>query len=367
MASPKLLRSRLSALRKLCRGRGMDAVLLTDPHSVRYFSGFTGEDSYLLVGRRWARLVTDGRFAEQARIDCPHVKAVVRGGRMVEAIAELARERGVRRMGLEGRHVSLSMKAELDKVLARMRFKPLAREIDALRERKDATELAAIRRAIRVAEGAFRALRAGGRRSFVGRTEREVAAELEYLMRVRGAERAAFETIVAAGAHSALPHYRPGRTRIRRGQMILIDWGAVVGGYCSDLTRVVFTGRIPPQIACVYEIVLRAQSAALAAIRPGATCRSVDAAARKVIAQAGYGKAFAHGLGHGLGLEVHEAPTLGPHSRKRLRPGAVFTVEPGIYLPGVGGVRIEDDVAVVAGSVRRLSSLARRREAMVLG
>ena len=185
-------------------------------------------------------------------------------------------------------------------------------------------------------------------------------------MRSAGAERAAFETIVAAGPHSALPHYRPGPTRIRRGDAVLIDWGAVVAGYCSDLTRVVFTGRIPPQLACIYEIVLRAQSAGAAAVKPGCRCEAADASAREVIAAAGYGEAFAHGLGHGIGLEVHESPRLGTRSRQRLAAGMVVTVEPGIYLPGVGGVRIEDDVVVTATGQRRLSRLPRRIEAMVL-
>ncbi|MHC4717387.1 MAG: M24 family metallopeptidase, partial [Planctomycetota bacterium] len=177
---------------------------------------------------------------------------------------------------------------------------------------------------------------------------------------------ASFETIVAAGAHAALPHYRPGRTRIRADQAVLIDWGAVVKGYCSDLTRVVFTGRIRGPIANVYEIVLRAQAAGIAAVSPRATCGSADAAARAVIDRAGYSKAFGHGLGHGVGLRVHEGPRLGRGVDRKLRPGMVVTVEPGIYLPGVGGVRIEDDVLVVPGGRRRLSSLARDIRAMML-
>jgi Xaa-Pro aminopeptidase len=354
MTMREALRRRVAALRRLCRARGVGAVLLTDRHSVRYFSGFTGEDSFLLVGRRWARLLTDGRFSEQARIECPHVRTITRSGRMIDAIAAALAGRKVRRVGIEGSHVSVSLKAGLDRALGKSRTKPFGGQIDALREVKDAVELKAIRKAVRVAEGAFRALTAGGRRKFVGRSEREVAGELEYLMRMRGADRAAFETIVAAGAHSALPHYRPGGTRIRRGDVVLIDWGAVVGGYCSDLTRVVFTGRIPPQIARVYEIVLRAQSAGLAAVRPGASCESADAAAREVIAGEGYGEALAHGLGHGIGLDVHEGPRLGSRARGPLRAGMVVTVEPGVYLPGVGGVRIEDDVRVGPEGGRRL-------------
>lgn len=359
MKAHEALKPRLAALRRLCRSRRVGAVLLTGRHSVRYFSGFTGEDSVLLVGRRWARLLTDGRFAEQARIECPRLATIVRRGPMPEAVAAALAGRGVRRLGIEGNHTSVALAADLDRALVKTRTRTFAGQIDALRQAKDPAELKAIRKAIRAAEGAFADLTAGGRKNFVGRTERDIAAELEYLMRRRGAERAAFETIVAAGAHAALPHYRPGPARVRPGDAVLIDWGAVVGGYCSDLTRVVFTGRIPSPIARVYEIVLRAQSAGAAAVGPGATCESADAAAREVIAAEGYGEAFAHGLGHGIGLEVHERPRLGTRAPELLRAGMVVTVEPGIYLPGVGGVRIEDDLLVTPGGRRRLSTLPR--------
>ncbi len=254
----------------------------------------------------------------------------------------------------------------LAKALKKVRLKALGPEVAAPRDCKDDTELAVIRKAVRAAERAMKDLIAGGKKKFIGRAEREVAAELEYRMRLHGAERASFETIVAAGVHAALPHYRAGGTRIRANQAVLIDWGAVVKGYCSDLTRVVFTGKIRAPIANVYEIVLRAQEAGIAAVRARATCESADAAARAVIEQAGYGKAFGHGLGHGIGLQVHEHPRLARGVDRKLRPGMVVTVEPGIYLPGVGGVRIEDDVLVVPGGRRRLSSLPRDIRAMAL-
>lgn len=344
----------------------VDAMLLTGRHNVRYCSGFTGDDSYLLAGRRWARLITDGRFTEQARVDCPHIKVVVRKGRMVQAISDVLAEKNVRRFGIEGNSVTVSLKGQMDSALKRVRIKTFADEIDSLRQVKDVGELAAIRKAVRVAERAFRTLISGGARKFVARTERQIAAELEYLMKQGGASGASFETIVAAGANSALPHYRPGDRRIRRGDAVLIDFGAVVNGYCSDLTRVVFIGRIPPRIARIYEVVIQGLSAGIEAIRPGVRCASVDAAARGVIGAAGYGEAFAHGLGHGIGLDVHELPHLGRKVRKVLQPGMVVTVEPGIYLPGIGGVRIEDDVAVVPGGAERLGTLSRSMESMVL-
>lgn len=366
MKDRRALSRRLSALRRLCRRRGVGAALLTSPHSVRYFSGFSGQDSYLLVGRRWARLLTDGRFAEQARIECPRLKAIVRSGRMIDAVASALAGRRVRRLGVEGNAMSVTLKADVDRAVSPARTKPFRGEIESLREVKDAGELSAIRRALRAAEGAFLGLLGGGAKSFVGRTERQLAGELEYRMRLAGADRPAFETIVAAGAHSALPHYRPAGSRIRRGQMVLIDWGAVVDGYCCDLTRVVFLGRIPPQIAEAYEVVLRAQAAGVRAVAPGVGCGSADGAARAVIERAGHGKAFAHGLGHGIGLEVHEGPRIGRDARQRLRAGMVVTVEPGIYIPGLGGVRIEDDVLVTPAGRRRLSRLPRDMKAMLL-
>jgi len=281
-------------------------------------------------------------------------------------VAEGLSGRKVRRLGVEGDSMTLTFRSELAKALPKLRIKAFGGELAALREVKDAAELRAIRKAVRVAERAFRDLLVGGRRGLLGRTESQVAGELDYRMRLRGAERAAFDTVVAAGPHAAMPHYRPGSTPIRRGDLVLIDWGAVVAGYCSDLTRVVFTGRIPPQIARTYGLVLRAQSAAASAARPGAPCRSVDAAGRGVIERGGYGDAFVHGLGHGIGLQVHESPGLGRPGRQRLRAGMVVTIEPGIYIPGVGGVRIEDDVLITRAAPRRLSRLSRRLEEAVL-
>ena len=342
-------------------------MLLSAGDHVRYFSGFTGEDSFLLVGPRWVTLLTDSRFTIQAAKECPRIKVVTRRVSILEAIKAELKTRKVRRLGFEGNDICCTMHASLAKGLKGVTMKLLSGEIPALRECKDDAELRAIRKAARAAEGAMADLVAAGRKAFVGRTETQVAAELEYRMRMRGADKAAFETIVAANAHAAMPHYRPGSTRIRRGDVVLIDWGAVVDGYCSDLTRVLFTGRIPAPIASVYEIVLRAQSAGMKAVAPGVTCGSADQAARSVIEAAGHGEAFGHSLGHGVGLEVHESPHLGRKVKQKLRPGMVVTVEPGIYLPGVGGVRIEDDVLVTRTGRNRLTRLPRDLEWARLG
>ena len=346
------------------KGR-IDAVLISRPQDVGYLTGFTGDDSFLLTAGGWARLITDGRFAEQAQAECGEIQIHVRKGSMAAAVGRALKGRRARRIAVQGEHLTVAMLDRLNREMPGKRFRPMRDVLARLRAVKDAQELRRIRMAVRIAERAFLELVAQGAAAFIGRTERHVAAELEYRMRLAGADAPAFPTIVAAGPHASLPHYRPGATKIKRGQAVLIDWGALAGGYCSDLTRVVFIGRIPPKLRAVYEAVLRAQQAGISALRAGVAGRSVDAAARKVIEAAGYGD-LAHGLGHGIGRQVHEAPVLGRTGAGRLRAGMVTTVEPGIYLPGVGGVRIEDDVLVAAKGRRRLSRLRRAMEAMVL-
>jgi Xaa-Pro aminopeptidase len=343
-----------------------DAVLISRPEDVSHLSGFTGGDSLLLLGPGCVLLITDGRYAEQARAECGGIELVVRSGPMPDPVVKALKGRRIRRLGVQGDHVTVAFRQSLEQKLPTRRVRALANLTGSLRAVKDDGEVRAIRRAIRVAQRAFRELLGLGRRWWIGRRERDLAAELDYRMRLAGADGPSFPTIVAAGAHGSLPHYRPGSTRIGAGDAVLIDWGANVGGYCSDLTRVVFTGTIPPRLAGIHEVVRCAQAAGIAALRAGASCRAVDAAARKVIVEAGYGEQFVHSLGHGLGRQVHEAPGLGRTAKGRLRAGMVVTVEPGIYLPGFGGVRIEDDVLVTRDGARRLSSLPRGIAAMTL-
>ena len=341
-------------------------MLITCPADVTYLSGFTGDDSFLLVTGGRTTLITDGRYSEQAARQCAGIDLHVRTGSIVAAAAALTSEAGIKRLAVQTDHMTLGVSRALGEKLPSAKIAPVPGVTAACRAVKDAGEIRMIRKAVRAAQNAMRKLLSGGAGAFAGRSERSVAAELDYLMRLAGADGASFETIVACGAHGSLPHHRPGRALIRRGQPVLIDWGARVGGYCSDLTRVVFVGRIPRRIAEIYDVVLRAQRAGISAIRPGVSCRTVDAAARKVIADAGLEERFTHGLGHGIGLEIHEGPALASQSTTRLRSGMIVTVEPGIYLPGVGGVRIEDDILVGATGGRRLSSLPRQLAAMVV-
>jgi Xaa-Pro aminopeptidase len=285
---------------------------------------------------------------------------------LIAAVRDVLRRHKVNRLAVQGEHLTVQWWQRLSKEIGPGRLTSVAEVVSDLRRVKDPHEVRAIRKAIRLAERAFRELVHQGAGGLVGRSERDVAAELEHRMRRLGADKAAFETIVAAGAHGSIPHYRPGTAEIQRDQPVLVDWGARVEGYCSDLTRVVFTGRIPPKLAEIHQVVVCAQGAALAAIRSRIGCKTADASARGVIERAGYGREFVHGLGHGIGRQVHEAPALTRFSKGRLRAGMIVTVEPGIYLPGIGGVRIEDDVQVTSDGCRKLSALPRALSAMVL-
>jgi len=347
-------------------GAKIDALLVTHFPDVSYLTGFQGEDSFLLLGNSWATLITDARYEEPARKQARVGEVVVRTTAMPRAVAEAARGRKIRRLGLQAESATLQLREDLSKAWGSERIVAVRGVLAQLRQIKDAQEIRAIRKAVAVAQEAFRTLTARGARYLIGKPERHIAAELDYLMRLAGAEGPAFETIVAAGINSYRPHHRPGGRKIRRGETVLIDWGAKVGGYCSDLTRVLFIGTIPPAIRQAYEAVRRAQAAAISALRSGAALRTADLIARKQLGQAGYGNRIRHNLGHGIGREVHEAPALGRSSQGRLRAGMVVTAEPGLYLPGLGGVRLEDDVLICSAGPEVLSSLPRTAEALTL-
>lgn len=361
------VRRRRDAVKAMRREARAAAFLISRPEDISWLTGFTGEDSLALIGRKWAVLITDSRYAEQAGEECIGMDVLIRTRSMLPEIVEQLSQRKADTLGIQSMHLTARTYQMLGKEVGRKCIASISDVVRKLRAVKDAAEVKAIRRSIAVAQDAMGDLLEQGRSAFVGRSEQEVAAELDYRMRQRGASGSAFETIVAAGENGSRPHYRPGPRTIERNDPVLIDWGALVGGYCSDLTRVVFTGTIRPELAEIYEVVLRAQKASIAAIKSGVACKTVDAAARSIIADAGYGEAFGHGLGHGIGREIHERPHVAAGIGERLRSGMVFTVEPGVYLPGIGGVRIEDDVLVTAKGKRVLSSLPKDIEAMKLG
>jgi Xaa-Pro aminopeptidase len=276
-----------------------------------------------------------------------------------EEIASVSRKLRLRSLAVQPERFTLADQTQLKKLHRGLRLVHAPAMIGGMRRIKGPTELAAMTKAIRVAEESFLVLRATIR---PGDTELQLAARLEYEMKCRGASDASFATICAIDDHAALPHARPGARKVKRGSAILFDWGATVGWYHSDLTRMVFVDTLSRRLGEVYRIVLEAQARAIAAIRPGARMCDVDAVARDFIKASGYGERFGHGLGHGLGLEVHEPPSLSWRSDEPLAAGMVVTVEPGIYLPGVGGVRIEDDVVVTETGCRVMTSLSKKMD-----
>jgi Xaa-Pro aminopeptidase len=365
MTPPVPYGDRVAAVRFKIGANGAGAALITDPHDQFYLTGFTGEDGAVLVTRRAVWLLTDGRFTEQAEREAPWARALVRKVGLAKATGDLARKLRIDKMIIQPEIITLEMASALRKHLPKgaklIRSGGVVRK---LRVTKDLDEVGAIREAIRVGEEAFKVLR---RRVRPGMSEVEVAGLLEYEMRKRGATGASFPTIAAVNANAALPHYRPGQTVVPKNGLLLIDWGARLGEYCGDLTRVLLLGRIRPRIRQLYQAVLDAQLTAIEAIRPGTPCRRVDLAARRVLDQADLAPYFVHGLGHGLGLEVHEAPRLSASSKDVLEPGMVVTVEPGVYLPGEAGIRIEDDVVVTETGCEVLSRLDKSLEWAMLG
>lgn len=322
-------------------------MLVTDLINVRYLSGFTGSNGALLVfaDDREAILATDGRYRTQAAQQAPGLEVAIERA-CDRYLAGRAAEDGVRKLGFESHVVTVdgldSLSNEVNK---RTELVRAAGTVEALREVKDAGELALLRLACEVADtGLAELLARGGLRP--GRTEREVSRELEAFMLDCGADSVAFETIVAAGPNSAIPHHRPTDAVLKSGDFVKIDFGALVAGYHSDMTRTFVLGSAADWQLEIYQLVSEAQRAGREALRPGADLCAVDAAARQLIADAGYGEYFAHGLGHGVGLQVHEAPGIGATSVGTLLAGSVVTVEPGVYLPGRGGVRIEDTLVV---------------------
>lgn len=342
-----LRRSRLAArLAEL----EVDAVLVTRAVNVRYLSGFTGSNGQLLVGPEAAVLLTDPRYEEQSRREVPDLPREIYADDAAEALGRACRNLGARRVGFEAADLTYERYRRLS-ALEGVELVPLEDEVGRLRWAKDPEEIRLIERAQEIADEAFESVIG---KLAEGVTEREVALELEAAMRRAGAERVGFGTIVAFGECAAEPHHRPTDRPLAAGDVVKVDLGCVVDGYHSDMTRTIALGDPGPELRAVHEIVGRAQEAGAAAVRAGVTGGDADRAARAVIEEAGYGERFGHSLGHGVGLEIHEGPALRRASRDVLPEGAVVTVEPGIYLPGTGGVRIEDMVVVEAAGCRPL-------------
>jgi Xaa-Pro aminopeptidase len=346
--------TRRAALRSLLTG--IDALLVTDLVNIRYLTGFTGSNAALLVhadGDAASRFCTDGRYTTQAAREVRDLETVIDRGSAL-ALASAAAGWGVGTLGFESGHVTVDGHHALAEAAEGVALQRAPRLVQQLRRIKDDAEIATLRAACAAADAALADLLAAGGLA-PGRTERAVALDLENRMRGHGAEAVSFETIIAAGPHSAVPHHRPADAVLRRGDLVKLDFGALVGGYHSDMTRTVVLGPAAAWQRELYTLVAAAQRTGCAALAPGADVVDVDAAARTVIEDAGRGEEFVHGLGHGVGLEIHEDPGLGKHSSGTLAAGMAVTVEPGVYLAGRGGVRIEDILVVRDGAPELLT------------
>jgi Xaa-Pro aminopeptidase len=345
--------SRAERVERRLEERELDALLVTDPLNVRYLTGFTGTNGLAVVGPGTRRFVTDSRYVERAKAELDGFELEPAPQEVRLALAD-GWPAGTLRLGFDDANVSVRLHGKLRETLPqRIELRPAGGLVEEERAIKEPGELERIRAAAELADAVYDWLR---ERGLVGRTEREVALALEQEMRVRGAEGPSFPSIVAAAENGALPHATPRDVAIPAGTLVTLDIGARLDGYCSDCTRAWATGALDDDLAELYETVRGAQQAALDAVRPGAEGKAVDAVARELIGAAGHADHFGHGLGHGVGMDIHEAPRLARTSEARLAAGNVVTVEPGIYLPGRGGARIEDLVAVTAQGREVLSA-----------
>jgi len=344
--------TRLERLRQALQEKELDAILITRPENQRYLSGFSGGEGALLITQQQALLMTDFRYYEQVAEEAPQFELLKVDRKMTAVLKDALRDFKIRALGFESDHVTHSSYQEWRKATRSTKWVPTTGIVETLRLIKDDAELGQIREAVAIADQACDAIR-----QFIrpGMTERQISWELETLVRTNGAEAVAFTFIVGSGPNGAKPHAVVSDRKIEPGEPIVIDMGARVNGYHSDMTRTLCVGKPDKKLQEIYDIVLRAQLAAEREVRPGVLGRDIDAIARNIIREAGYGKEFGHGLGHGVGLAIHEGPRFSAESETVLEPGMAITVEPGIYLPGWGGVRIEDIVVVTKEGVEVLT------------
>jgi len=327
---------RLRKLRTSIAEKQLDAIVLSQPENLRYLSGFTGSSGWLLISEKKTILATDFRYVRQAKEESPDFEIIQAKRELSDWLPDLVSDLRWYKLGFEANCISYNTHHKLSEAIK-------TRRIDLVLVPTKAVELTDI--ALEQAKAIIRP----------GATEKEVAWEIEKILRQKESEGLPFEIILASGANSALPHARPTEKIIRPGELVLIDMGARVNGYCSDLSRTLLLGETDKILREIYDIVLKAQITAIEGIKSGMDASQADQLARSIVEKAGYGDSFGHGLGHGVGLAVHELPTLGPSSSSSLTDGMVFTIEPGIYLAGQGGVRIEDMVVLENGKVRVLT------------
>ncbi len=363
---PEHLNARLKKLRARLRKDGFDGMVITNDRDIRYLTNYPGHDCYCLITSRKLILATDFRYEEEIASCNDWATILMRKKSLAEEIGTCAKDMGLSKVALQAEYLTVVDRKAIAKAIGGRVVKDTVGILNKLRMIKDDVEIKTICKAITIQQDA---LTATLKMLKPGQTEREVCAMLEFEMKCRGAEGPSFPPIIAARTNGSKPHYSPSpRVKVAMNQPLLIDWGTLYNGYCSDMTRTYALGKMPKRIKEIYAIVLESQLAAIDAIRPGVTAREIDSVARAIIADAGFGDRFGHGLGHGIGLDVHEMPGVSFRSPKSmiLQPGMIVTVEPGIYLPGIGGVRIEDDVLVTKRGKRVLSKYPKDLESMIL-
>ena len=355
-----MVNNRISAARGCLERVGADLLLVSDLSNIRYLTGFTGSEALLVLSPHEGWFLTDSRYTSQAGAEVTGARVIEFSNRM-ESLVQLLQQTGATKVAFEAGHTSVATYQELCAKAPGIQFVPADAEMVAIRTVKDAGEVEILGQVAAIASQSL--LEIVGRLQ-PGMVESEVAWALEVAMRERGAEGKSFDFIVASGERGSLPHGRASEKRIAAGELVTIDFGAIYRGYCSDETVTVCMGEPDGKQREVYETVLAAQLAAMDAVRPGMSFKELDAKARDYIASKGYGEYFGHGLGHGVGIDIHEHPAASPRSKNVIQEGMVFTIEPGIYIPGWGGVRIEDTVVVERDGCRRITQVP--KELMVI-
>ena len=342
---------RVEKLRKKMQEENLDSFLITSPYNLRYLTNFTGTTGLAVITLEKAFFITDFRYTEQAAAQAQGFEIIKNVGPIFEEVAELDKKEGLRELGFEETTVSFLEYSVLEEIIDAQLI-PISGMIEELREIKDEEEIAIIEKACSIADLAYDHIL---KMIQPGMTEIEVANQLDFYMRSLGASGVSFETIVASGLRSAMPHGVASKKIIEQGDLITIDFGCYYEGYVSDMTRTFAIGDPGEQLKEIYQIVLEAQLAVLEVAKPGVTGKQLDAVARDYITKHGYGEAFGHSTGHGIGLEIHEGPNVSVRAEKQFVPGNIITDEPGIYLPGIGGVRIEDDLLITSDGNRVLT------------
>ena len=351
----KLNIERLHRIQERLANNKIDAIFLTALENIRYLTNFSGSSAFLMITKDKGYLITDFRYKTVAEDEVKGYKVVIYKNSIIDEIERLTRKEKVSHLGIEKRSITLEQYQKLTKKLKKIKIIPTLNLVEGLRVIKGPVEIENIGIAIKRAEKAYKKINSNIK---IGISEKEIALRLEYAIKSGGSDRLPFETIVASGYRAALPHAVSGKRFLKDNDSVIIDFGAEYKGYYSDITRTLFIGsRINRRQRKIYQTVLDAQAEAINLIKPDAKAKDIDAAARKVITKAGFGKYFGHGTGHGIGLMVHELPSISTKSEDILKEGMIFTVEPGIYIPGWGGVRIEDMVLVTKTGCRILTTL----------